>query len=441
LLSCVLSGCAALTNPLVDGIPVTRLSPEFQGVSKEGMRLVPINLLRQPPPDVYRLAGGDILGVWIEGVLGEKQQPPPMRLPERGDLPPAIGYPIPVRENGTIALPFVSPVKVQGLSVDEAQEAIRKAYTVDKQILKSDQRIIVTLMRRRQYHVLVFRQDAGGSVSVNRQEPLLTLGPASSGAGLEGTLGVGNRSAGFAVDLPAYENDVLNALAQSGGLPSLESANEIIIQRGSFGSDRDRAALMQELSSQPSDRPPPWPAGTERSMIRIPLRVRPGEDFTLRPEDIVLNTGDIIYLPTRPLEVFYAGGLLPAGEYPLPRDHDVDVLQAVAKIRGPLVNGAFGANNISGAIVASGIGGPSPSLLTVLRRSPDGGQVRVRVDLNCALRDPRERLLVQAGDFLILQETPGEALTRYFTEMFKFNLVYQLIHGRHETGTINVVVP
>jgi hypothetical protein len=155
----------------------------------------------------------------------------------------------------------------------------------------------------------------------------------------------------------------------------------------------------------------------------------------------MLNTGDVVYLPTRPLEVFYAGGLLPAGEYSLPRDHDLDVVQAIARIHGPLVNGAFGANNIAGNIINTGIGNPSPSLLTVLRRTPDGGTVRIRVDLSCALRDPRDNLLVKAGDFLILQETPGEAVTRYFTEMFKFNLVYQIIHGRHETGTINAVVP
>jgi hypothetical protein len=54
------------------------------------------------------------------------------------------------------------------------------------------------------------------------------------------------------------------------------------------------------------------------------------------------------------------------------------------------------------------------------------------------LRDSRERLLVQPGDVLILQETPGEALARYFGEMFKFNLVWQVIHGQHESGTFNV---
>ena len=36
----------------------------------------------------------------------------------------------------------------------------------------------------------------------------------------------------------------------------------------------------------------------------------------------------------------------------------------------------------------------------------------IRVDLNEAVRDPRQNILVQDGDVLILQETPDEAITQ-----------------------------
>src|SRR5260370_28201035 len=98
------SGGAALTNPVAVGVPVDRLAPEFLGGSKEGARPIPLNLLRQKPADVYRLAPGDVLGVWIEGVLGEENQSPPVRLPERGDLPAGLGFPIPLRAAATISL-------------------------------------------------------------------------------------------------------------------------------------------------------------------------------------------------------------------------------------------------------------------------------------------------------------------------------------------------
>jgi hypothetical protein len=44
--------------------------------------------------------------------------------------------------------------------------------------------------------------------------------------------------------------------------------------------------------------------------------------------------------------------------------------------------------------------------------------VPIRVDLRKALRDPRERILVQPGDMLILQEKPCEAVARYLTCWF-----------------------
>jgi hypothetical protein len=442
-LCCFLTGCAALTNPVADGVPVRYLTPDFLGASKEGTRVVPLSLLRQKPPEVYRLAPGDILGVWIEGILGEPNQPPPLRLPERGDLPPAMGYPMPVRSDGTMALPLVPPLKVEGLSVEEVQDAIRKAYTTPKRILKADEaRIIVTLMRRRQYHVLVFRQNPTGDLSLAHQDTgAFSFGPEGITQGTNQLIGT-RRGSGFAVDLPAYENDVLNALAQTGGLPGHDSANEIIIQRGYFKEAVDRDALLQEMELLRLDCKGIDSTAKNSKIIRIPLRLQPGEELALKPEDILLETGDIIYLPERKPEVFFAGGLLPSGEYPLPYERDLTVVEAVARIRGPLINGGLNTSNLSGSLIAPGIGGPSPSLLTVLRRVPGTDrQLAIRVDLNKALRDPRERLLVQPGDMLILQETPGEGIARYVTQMFKFNIVWQAIHGPHENGTVNATVP
>ncbi|TMQ34202.1 MAG: hypothetical protein E6K70_08895 [Planctomycetota bacterium] len=125
----------------------------------------------------------------------------------------------------------------------------------------------------------------------------------------------------------------------------------------------------------------------------------------------------------------------------MPRDFDLNIIQAVTRVRGPLINGAFSQSNLSGFIIPRGIGNPSPSLLTVLRPMPGGGQVAIRVDLNRALRDPRENILVQNRDVLVLQETPGEALTRYFTQQFQFSFVSRIIQGNKTNGTIDVLVP
>src|SRR5438105_3625271 len=82
LMAASLSGCAALTNPVANGLPVRRVPPELLGESREHKVPLPLTLLRQPQPEAYRLAPGDVLGVWIEGVLGEKNQVPPVHLPD-----------------------------------------------------------------------------------------------------------------------------------------------------------------------------------------------------------------------------------------------------------------------------------------------------------------------------------------------------------------------
>jgi len=100
-----------------------------------------------------------------------------------------------------------------------------------------------------------------------------------------------------------------------------------------------------------------------------------------------------------------------------------------------LINGGYSVNNSLGLLVPPGFGHPSPSLLSVVRRTPNGGQLTIRVDLNRALTDPRERILVQPGDVLILQETPGEAFARYLTETFRLNIFGDLVKTSRATVT------
>jgi protein involved in polysaccharide export with SLBB domain len=446
LLAGLLSGCAALTNPVANGVPVRRLPLELLAVPKAGTRPLPLTLLRQPPPQPYRLGAHDILGLWIEGVLGERNQLPPVTTQETHDLPPAVGYPIPIRSDGTVALPYLEPLSLQGLSIEEAQQAIRAAY-LKAQILKEGrERVLVTLLRRRVERILVFREDTGGpggpgggagtGTGASTRSFGVTLAPGGTPASLK-------RGTGFALDLPAYENDVLHALAQTGGLPGLDAVNEVVIQRGSFQDGPEREALLHELAEPATCASPSPMAGATRGeqTTRIPMRLRPGQVPSIRPEDIILHTGDIVFIEAREADYFYTGGLLPPGQFLVPRDYDLDVVQAVSLVGGPMVSGGLNPVNLSGSFVQTGIGFPNPSLVSVIRRMPGGGQVAIRVDLNRALRDPRERILIQPKDVVILQQTPTEAVAQYFTAVYKFTFNWLTILGPRETGTTNVVVP
>jgi hypothetical protein len=429
-------GCAALTNPVALGVPVRHVPPELLAQPRSGEQTIPLSLLRQPSPDAYRLAPGDVLGVVIDRFLGDPNQPLPVNAPTffqnlpqyQRRYPPALGYPVPVQDDGTIDLPLAGAVRVAGLTLREAREAIRRLY-IDKDLIKPEgtERIIVTLVQPRQYAVLVLRQEA-----IN-----FATGPESVV-----TAPISKRGVGFELDLPAYENDVLHALARTGGLPGLDAYNEVIIQRDAFHDVHQRGALLGNLGCLPADRNPLPALGLGGEVIRIPLRLPPGQQPSIRLEDVVLRTGDVVFLEARDQEVFYTGGLLPPGFHVLPRDHDLDVVEAIALVRGPLINGAFGGSNLSGVLINPGFGNPSPTELTVLRRTPGGQQVPIFVDLVKALRDPRERILVKAGDVLILQEKPEEAVARWFTQaFFNFNVLWQPFRDRFITPVVDVAAP
>src|SRR5438105_4299858 len=166
LIVAVAGGCTALTNPVADGIPVRLLPSELWGPSKAHAHTIPLDLLGQPQPDAYRLSGGDVLGIFVDGFLGERtlgvpiHTAPLIEVRDQHRLAPSAGFPVPVQEDGSIALPSVPKLSVQGMTVAEAGQAVRNLY-VSKELVRPDnERIIVTLLQPRQIQVVVLRQEA-----------------------------------------------------------------------------------------------------------------------------------------------------------------------------------------------------------------------------------------------------------------------------------------
>ena len=404
----LMTGCTALTQP-INGVPAKRVPPQFFAQPKNDLVPIDISLLSIEPPRDYQISGGDILGVYVEGVLpfnapSAPPEPPPVNFPgAESTLPPSIGYPIAVQDDGTLALPLIEPVNVDGLTLDQVRDAIRDAY-IDSDILRPEKaRPIVTLIQERTYDIIVVREDSGG-VGQDR------------GGNIRST---DRSAAGSLVKLPAYQNDILHALVQTGGLPGLNAKNEVKVLRASQADQRKRAQFMHQFYAQqqvamqdPCACPPKLPE--DPSILRIPLRTKPGIVPNINPEDVKLEDGDIVYIESRETEVFYTGGLLRGGEFPLPRDYDLDVLGAMA-IAGQGVGGQ--AQNQGGGGGRGGIGGGftsvPPGRLYILRKTDCNGQIAIEVDLTAAINDPRQRPLVKAGDTLILQYKCEEELLNF----------------------------
>ena len=429
------SGCASLTNPVANGVPVRLLPEEFINCAKrEEMETVNLSLLSQEVPDQPLLAKGDVLGIFVGGVMPmtDPAQPPanpPVYFPSQIDplgagLNPSIGFPITVANDGGITLPLIGRIDVNGKTIEEADLAIRRRYIEDGILEQGRERIIVTLMQPRRTRVKVFRQEVGGF---------------STGGGGRGgivTTAV-KRGTGHTLDLRAYENDVATALVESGGLPGLDTFSGIYV----FRNASQNRELVSRIEGLRPGEDPREVIGSGVPIVHIPTRWPAGAPLPFSPEDVILHPGDIVLVEARPADLFYTGGLLPSGEHILPRDYDLDVLEAIARIQGPLLNGAFAGNNLAGALIAPGTGSPSPSLLTVIRQTPDGRQIPIKVDLNRAMRDRRERILVQPGDMLLLQQTPGEALVNYIQNVFNFTIFGNVFERGDAVGVATLAVP
>ena len=649
------SGCAAFRP--IQGVPARYLPTEMKVGERSGRRTINVSLLGQSPPPAHLIDSGDVLGVYVEGFVGKSSDPPPVYFPVNNEIAPSFGLPYPVREDGTISLPFVGSINLRGLTLVQAEERVKQAYLVPKQLIRPDfHRVQVNLQRPRQYRVLVIRQDS-------RAEP--------QSVGMMGQLNIGmaKRGTGKVVNLPAYSNDVLNALTASDGLPGLDAENAVYVirRRGNatggaldsrWPTDLDPAVLMRQgaavdapvirgqssdnesgylhsqnvmrtlyadtegrgvqqaaahqevgrngyypahpgtspntslepqriwsdrmanapVAFEPESRPtgntvgtgsarfsvqlpgvviprelanaqrtyadsypgtipaanesrphqtftdpvdarmgsqpygpvtrasngqswngdptapgygPPQLYGTQlpgtapdgpsmsdptmsgdptsssvtsgtpgirplpnesstyrlpagnsavggapqrglavderfdaghglpgvgtldgRQVIRIPIRLGPGETADIRPEDVVLYDGDIVFIESRDTEVFYTAGLLGGGQFTLPRDYDLDILQALSLAQSRGMSGG-GARSVGGVSALNNDVSISPSTAIVLRKLPDGGEIPVKVDLYRARTDLAERIVIQPGDYILLQYTPLEAVAAF----------------------------
>lgn len=415
------SGCSSASLfGYIPAIPVERVPASMLGRPKEDMQEISLSRLRQTPPEVYRLGPDDILGIYIETIFNEATEPPPVHFPEDGERAPSIGFPIPVREDGTISLPLIPPIEVEGLSLTETTERIRQAYTIDQKILpEGKDRIIVTLIKRRTFRVLVVREEEG----------------ATSTRGFDQE--VTKRGAGFVLDLPAGENDLLHALNETGGLPGLDARNEVLIVRSNGVDGKEWDKIVAQIRSQREPCTCPRPVPDPPNVTRIPLRFFPENVPQFTEKDIILYDGDIVMIESRDREKFYTGGVLGGGEFPIPRDYDLDIMGAIAIAGGPVgSSGAVLSQSMGGRGGVGGGGGGRvgggplpPTDAIVIRKLCDGSQVPIRIDLKRIFDDPRQRLLIQPEDVVILRYKCAEEIANTALSLIQFNFLFNGFSG------------
>jgi protein involved in polysaccharide export with SLBB domain len=419
-LICLLqAGCITGAHRAISAID---LPLEMQPAPRSALKPVNLSLLRQEPPEEYLLGPGDVVGVYVPTVLPASPIGSPAVVPilpsaglmARDVYPPTgfanvpnTGVPLTLGKDGVLMLPRIQPLNLVNHTLTEAANLINEAYR-QSGILADGLAVSITLIKPRVERVLVLREDVGSEVPTLIQKAQTVYTRSGSGD---------------VVDLPAFENDVLHALAVTGGLPGIETYNHVWVLKSEHIDPQQRKQLAENEFLGDQDAAAAFRAlDVAHRAIRIPLRSDPCEPLPFGPSDILLHTGDVIYLEPREAEVFYTGGLLPGGEVPLPRDRDIDILEAIAIANGSL--GGFGGTSSSVFRAGAGPGNIiPPTRAVVIRKLPNGGQALIKVDLNYARHDPRERIIIQPGDFVMMHYKPHEIAGNVALNLFNFTYI------------------
>lgn len=353
-----------------------------------------------PREETYTLDYGDTLGVFVEGVVGEVNGMPPVTQPPAGSsLGPGIGFPTLVVHDGTLRLPLVDPINVRGLTVSQVESLLKKIYRQgDNPIINERNRVIVSLIRKRTVNVIVLRGDQSQAQSPQR-------------AGLQNRGGVASRSDGssriFNLQLPAGESDLLGALMESGGLPGVNA--------------QDQMQILRNASGQTVGARSPFPR-SGRSVVETSHRVaqsapvRYGRQSSPFPRSNArLGNGDIVSVAAKPTEVFYVGGQLGGGEFLIPRDRALSVMDAVAQAGG-VPQGRRGL----GAVALQ-----EPRLLKLVR-NVGGRQAVYQFDLSGGYSQQAAQTRVRSGDYLILDFSPAQRVQNVGIGVFNTVGVRQL---------------
>lgn len=294
----------------------------------------------------------------------------------------AVSTPIRVQvmPDGTITLPLIGGVYVEGLNLMRAQQEIVARYA-DGYLIQP--RVMLFLAEKAKVKVLVLGKVAAPGV----------------------------------YELEKYQEDIAEALAAAGGLTEdaadvIELHRRIVEPRRSLPELRPLPRVHGDEAPSPSDLPSVGrsPANnTRKEVVRIPLRGV--EDVTSVLSDLRLRPSDVIVVPERTQEVFFVvGRLSPTNRllftasarerelgngFLLPRDREIDVLTAVA---------------MAGYIDPI----DSPNTVTVQRTMPDGRPLLILVDLIEARYDPQATVLVYPGDIIYLNPDAAWWLRRTF---------------------------
>jgi len=343
-----------------------QLPHEFRAASAKSSQSINLDQIAAPGASEDILAVGDLLEISVATGRDEEKRNAVLTR---------------VADDGTVDVPVIGPVPVAGLEAFDASQNI----------------VNLAIERGMYLHPIVTVEIK--SKAVNRITVL--------GAVL--TPGVHK--------LPRGGSDLVSALAAAGGLADDAGTEVEIIRQPKFGfvaqdssapasapteSSEIQLAAYQHIGRSPAlsarkHQTPGW-IGAKKIQLDLALGNLPSST------DYRLNDRDIVRVVPRNKEMIYIAGLVrKPGQFELPLDQDMHLLDAVA--------------------LAGGRSSPVADKVFVIRRLPDRPQpLVIEASLAKAKHNGLENLRLTAGDTITLEQTPVTTVVDTISKFFRLSI-------------------
>ncbi|MCG8448232.1 MAG: SLBB domain-containing protein, partial [Pirellulales bacterium] len=354
-----LTGCQTATYR------AERLPPEFRAASTASSQIINLAQIAAPGTSSAILAPGDLLEITVAtGREDEKTNPFLAR----------------VADDGTVDVPVIGPVPVAGLEEFDAGQSIAD----------------LAIQRGMYRHPLVTLEIK--AKAVNR----ITVLGAVQDPGVH--------------ELPRGGCDLVAALAAAGGLDDTAGTEVEIIRQPKFGlaaqespapsaPDTDSSEI-QLAAYQHIGRSSDAPAGNQqhpRWLGSPTIRIDLAQANLVSSPDFRLGDRDIVRVVPRKQKMIYVTGLVnQPGQFELPVDQDVHLLDALA--------------------LAGGLSSPVADKILVLRHFEDRPQpLVIQASLAKAKKNGLENLRLTAGDTVTVEQTPATAVVDTLFNFFRMS--------------------
>jgi polysaccharide biosynthesis/export protein len=278
--------------------------------------------------------------------------------------------PVRVADDGTIIVPLVGKVAVVGMQIEQAEQVVA-AESISRGMFRNPC-ITLTMKECRTNKITVI-----GAVD----EP--------------GT-----------VELPRASSSLLNALVAAGGMTKSADTESVEVRRtvvqnlalhqsqgGSLPANAGAGSELQQAGFQQEQLPSP------NSVLKVNLNAA-SQGGQKIPD---LQDGDVVYVAKRvPKPIYVIGLVRKPGEFPMPINQELRVLDALA--------------------LAGGCSNPVAENILVIRRMPNKEEpVRIAVSLQAA-KQGQDNMALAPGDTISVEQTPATAVVDVIQTFIRFGI-------------------